>query len=326
MHIYYDIVEDANVHAGYYTSSHDHVNVCELMATILWQASRSVGYNFAAKLGPANDKCYGWRCPCKRPQVHDLLSQLGGVHSHSIDEEHYYDADGNHYGSWQLHQLPLPRLKDVVAIRAFGLDSGAQLNTVLDLSLPKRHTTQASIVHPPPLAPPSPHKVMEAVEEPPFGDRGHVRAPTLARSTNRKELYNEIKRHFTREGRTFSLMSNSSRNFKYKCDGCALTFAMSLCTSKTNKRDFNTWGLTKSSIDQSWEVCPTIPLQMQRFMSTTSPSSLCCVCIIACRVMHSNEAVHEGLAARRRKCFEHDLVSWKQGFCIEKCCSHCQLC
>ena len=174
MHIYYDIVEDANVHAGYYTSSHDHVNVCELMATILWQASRSVGYNFAAKLGPANDKCYGWRCPCKRPQVHDLLSQLGGVHSHSIDEEHYYDADGNHYGSWQLHQLPLPRLKDVVAIRAFGLDSGAQLNTVLDLSLPKRHTTQASIVHPPPLAPPSPHKVMEAVEEPPFGDRGHV--------------------------------------------------------------------------------------------------------------------------------------------------------
>ena len=115
MHIYYDIVEDANVHAGYYTSSHDHVNVCELMATILWQASRSVGYNFAAKLGPANDKCYGWRCPCKRPQVHDLLSQLGGgVHSHSIDEEQYYDADGNHYGSWQLHQLPLPLVAQVL--------------------------------------------------------------------------------------------------------------------------------------------------------------------------------------------------------------------
>jgi hypothetical protein len=267
---------------GDYTSPHDHVNLCELMATILWQASRSVRFNFAANHGPPNDKCYGSKCPCKRPQVHDLLSHLGGgVYSHCIDEENYYDADGNNYGSWQLHQLPLPRLKDVVAIQAYALDCGAQLKTVVESSPAKRHTTQLSIVHPPPLPPPSPHKVMEAVEEPPLADRRHVRAPTLARSTNRKELYNDIKRLFTQEGRTFSLKTNNLRSFKYKCDGCALTFAMSLCTSKTNTRDFNTWGLTKTSIDQSWEVCPTIPLRMQRFMSTTSPSSLCSVCIIA---------------------------------------------
>lgn len=40
-------------------------------------------------------------------------------------------------------------------------------------------------------------KVMEAVEEPRLGDGGHVHAPTLARSTDRKKLVNEMKHHFT---------------------------------------------------------------------------------------------------------------------------------
>ena len=104
------------------------------MATILWQASSSLRTNFAAMLGVPNDKCYGAKCPCKRRGAVELLSQLHGVGGHSIDDEQYYDSDDNHYGSWQLHQLPLKRLRDVVAIHVYSMENGTQLKTLVESS------------------------------------------------------------------------------------------------------------------------------------------------------------------------------------------------
>ena len=128
---------------------------------------------------------------------------------------------------------------------------------------PYERRVEPFIVHPPQVLPPSPHEAMEAGEVPLDGDALRVlRAPTLARSMNRKEIVEEIRRSFIRQGRNFKTTTSCSDHVAYKCDGCALAFAISLCKKKGPQ--FGTWGLTKKAATQSWKVCPFSTLLVSR--------------------------------------------------------------
>jgi hypothetical protein len=94
---------------------------------------------------------------------------------------------------------------------------------------------------------------MEADQEPLDGERGHVHAPRLARSTKRKEMVEEIRCSFIAQGRNFKTTTSCSKQVAYKCDGCAFTFKLSVC-QKQDSQEFGTWGLTKKALEQSWKV------------------------------------------------------------------------
>ena len=86
------------------------------------------------------------------------------------------------------------------------------------------------------------------------GGEDVIPAPTIPRSQDRKDVVLALKDIFMLEGRTFQTMSSCSHQVNYKCGGCNLTFALSLC-QRRNALEFGTWGLTKKSRMQSWKVC-----------------------------------------------------------------------
>ena len=157
---------------------------------------------------------------------------------------------------------------------------------------------------------------MEVDEEPTHGDEDHASAPAIERSSNRNDVVDEIRRRFDAQGRTFHTLHSDSTRVAYKCDGCNLKFALSLCKKKDSP-NFDTWGFTKKAAQQSWKVRP-FPLRLLRLAFTTSCNHRR-LCITARRVMRSIEASDEGNAfgKRGRLCF--DQVVPEQGTSEEEC-------
>ena len=149
-----------------------------------------------------------------------------------------------------------------------------------------------------------PHGAMEDGHEPNDGDEDHASAPTFERSSDRKEILKEIRHSFDMQGRTFATTRSSSKAVAYKCDGCNLTFALSLCQNKSSPL-FGTWVLTKKAAKQSWKVCPLFPLRLLRLALTTSCNHRV-FCIIAQRVVHSNQASDEVNAFGKQGCLRFD--------------------
>ena len=158
---------------------------------------------------------------------------------------------------------------------------------------------------------------MEDGDEPAHGDEDHASAPTFERSSDRQAIVKEIRRSFDMQGRTFGTTRSSSKAVAYKCDGCNLTFGVSLCENKKSPL-LGTWGLTKKAATQSWKVCPLFPLRLLRLALTTSCNHRR-FCIIAQRVVHSNQASDEVNAFGKRGCLRFDQVVPQQGCSEEEC-------
>ena len=172
------------------------------------------------------------------------------------------------------------------------------------------------VVHPPLPPPPLPHEAMEVHDGPTHGDEDHASAPAIERSSNRKDVLEEISRHFDVQGRTFHTQHSNSQRVAYKCDGCNLKFALNLCMKK-GSLDFGTWGFTKKAAQQSWKVRP-FPLRLLRLAFTTSCNHRR-LCITARRVMRSTKASDEGNAFGKRRHLCFDQVFPKQGTSEEEC-------
>ena len=96
---------------------------------------------------------------------------------------------------------------------------------------------------------------MDVGDDPSDSEEDHSSAPTCERSSNHKDVVQQIRRSFDKQRRTFKTMRSSSKSIAYKCNGCELTFALSLCQRKSSPH-FGTWGLTKKATQQSWKVRP----------------------------------------------------------------------
>ena len=163
---------------------------------------------------------------------------------------------------------------------------------------------------------------MEADQEPLDRERGHVHAPRLARSTKRKEMVEEIRCSFIAQGRNFKTTTSCSKQVAYKCDGCAFTFKLSVC-QKQDSQEFGTWGLTKKALEQSWKV--SAPSLFDCIVSYPPPYHRP-LCIIAWRVMHSNEAIDCSNTFGKRRHYWFDQVLSKPGCSDEQCQHNCKLC